>query len=138
MMGKWFNANEGHVLDCYHIAGDFRAIGMFCHRLRHTPNDVPAQLPPDIEENSTRMAIMSIRYTANTGGDDQYLDTGEFVRVLKADQQMLIASIDNAGNCNQCHYDGHTTPFSNPNIDTPVLTPGIYHRVCIRRFESKW
>ena len=42
------------------------------------------------------MAITSVRFTSQTGGDDKDNDTGVFVRVLTQDQQTLIASIDNA------------------------------------------
>lgn len=68
------------------------------------------------------MAITSVRFTSNTGGDDKDHDTGVFVRVLTANQQTLIASIDNADNCNDCHYDDNTTHSINLGIASPGLT----------------
>jgi len=74
------------------------------------------------EKDVTIMAITSVRFTSQTGGDDKDHDTGVFIRILTADQKTLIASIDNADNCNNCHYDDHTTHSFNVNVNSPALT----------------
>jgi hypothetical protein len=67
------------------------------------------------------MAITSVQFTSQTGGDDKDHDTGVFVRVWTQNQQTLITHVDNADNCDNCHYDDHTTHSISLNVDSANL-----------------
>jgi len=68
--------------------------------------------------------ITGAEFFSHTNDDDKDHDTGVWVKVVTANEQTKIASIENAANCGNesCHFNDHTDHTIGLRIDNPNLT----------------
>jgi|HubBroStandDraft_6_1064221.scaffolds.fasta_scaffold371709_1 hypothetical protein len=67
--------------------------------------------------------IKGAEFFSHTNDDDKDHDTGVWVKVVTANEQTKIASVENAANCgNSCHFNDNTDHTIGLRIDSPNLT----------------